>query len=175
MPSYKNYSKDRNTLENFNPDDKYSSTGESEFSRDTTIPFDQNEVLSERHYSIEGMEQHGRKYVHVKEPDSQHPVDMSGKGPKGYRRSDEKIKEDVCETLYRDTEVDASQIEVFVNHGTVTLKGSVESRDQKKSAEYIIENLAGVRDVFNELRVRRDDPKKGPSPYGLMDNITGLN
>jgi hypothetical protein len=77
----------------------------------------------------------------------------AGRGPKGYKRSDERIKEDVCERLTRDPEVDASEIEVQVKDGEVTLTGTVESRDQKRRAEDVIENVSGVREVNNQLRM----------------------
>lgn len=173
-----NYSGDRDTQENDNFNDKYSETGESAFSRDSTVPFDQDEVLSERHYTFSPMEQHGRKHYRSREPrsESSHTyTGFRGKGPKGYKRSDETIKEDVSDTLYRSTAVDASYIEVFVNDGTVTLRGRVDSREQKKMAEYAVEHLAGVKDVFNELRVQKNEGKSRPSPHGLIDNITGLN
>lgn len=177
MPRNTNYSKDRGTQENFNPDERYSETGESEFSRDSAIPFDQNEVLSERHYSFGPMEVHGRKQSRAREPRSEPSLreSMAGKGPRNYNRSDDTIKEDANEALYRSTAVDASEIEVFVNAGTVTLRGSVLSREQKKMAEYAVENLAGVKDVFNELRIRSEELPSKPSPHGLVDNITGLN
>jgi BON domain len=170
-----NYSSDRDTQENFNPNDKYSETGESEFSRDSTIPFDQDEVLSERHYSFGPMEIHGRKRFRARESKSEPSSSLIGKGPKGYKRSDVKIKEDVSEALYRNTAVDASEIEVFVNEGSVTLKGTVTTRDQKKMAEYAVEHLAGVIDVFNELLVLNKQVSSKPGPHGLMNNITGLN
>lgn len=169
-----NYSRDRDTEENYNPNDKYAVTGESEYSRESTIPFDQDEVLSERHYSFSPMEMHGRKQSRAREPRSE-PSSFRGIGPKNYKRSDSMIKENVNETLYRSTAVDATDIEVFVNGGTVTLKGIVDSREQKKMAEYAIEHLAGVSDVFNELRVRKDESPPKSSPHGLMDNITGMN
>ena len=80
-----------------------------------------------------------------------------GKGPKGYRRSDDRIKEDVCEALYRDHSVDASNIEVEVKDGNVTLKGSVTARDAKRAAEEAVENLSGVEDVRNEIKVMKAD------------------
>ena len=177
MPRNKNYSRDRDTQENFNPNEKYSETGESEFSRDSTIPFDLDEVLSERHYTFSPMEQHGRQLTRSREPRSEPSLreTMAGKGPRNYRRSDETIREDANEALYRSSEVDASDIEVFVNAGNVTLKGHVNSREQKKMAEYAVESLAGVKDVFNELRLRSEDRPSKDSPRGLMDNITGLN
>lgn len=172
-----NYSKDRDTLENFNYNDKYSETGESEFSRESTIPYDQDEVLSERHYNLGAVEDHGKKFVKRREesPDTYTPrPNYRGRGPKGYRRSDEMIKDDVSEALYRSTEVDASYIEVFVSNGHVTLKGTVQDRMQKKLAERTIDNLAGVDDVFNELRINQDQNRK-PGKHGLIDNITGMN
>ena len=53
-------------------------------------------------------------------------VQSYGKGPKGYRRTDDRVKEDVSESLYRDPDVDATDIEVEVKDGTVILKGSGE-------------------------------------------------
>lgn len=76
-----------------------------------------------------------------------------GKGPKGWKRSDERIKDEVSEALYRDYEIDASEIEVEVKDGIVTLSGTVDSRDSKRSAEECIENLSGVIDVHNRLRI----------------------
>jgi hypothetical protein len=77
-----------------------------------------------------------------------------GKGPKGYKRNDERIKEDVSEALQNDYDVDASNIEVEVNDGEVTLRGEVQSRQEKRAAEDCAEDVAGVKDVTNQLRVR---------------------
>jgi hypothetical protein len=77
----------------------------------------------------------------------------SGRGPKGYARSDERIREDVCERLEHDSHVDASEIEVRVEAGVVTLTGHVEDRRTKKHAEAIIDHLRGVKDVRNELKI----------------------
>jgi hypothetical protein len=76
-----------------------------------------------------------------------------GKGPKNWKRSDERIKEDVSESLYRDYDIDASEIEVDVKDGVVTLSGTVEDRQSKRAAEECIENLSGVVDVHNRLRI----------------------
>lgn len=77
----------------------------------------------------------------------------SGRGPRGYRRSDERIKEDVCQCLTDDEHIDATNIEVVVNDREVVLSGTVTSRMQKRHAEDLIEGLPGVRDVINSLRV----------------------
>lgn len=76
-----------------------------------------------------------------------------GKGPKGYQRSDERIREEVCEALYRDYHVDASEVEVDVKEGIVTLSGTVDSRQSKRAAEQCVENLTGVSDVHNRVRI----------------------
>jgi osmotically-inducible protein OsmY len=76
-----------------------------------------------------------------------------GKGPSGYRRSDDRIRENVCEALMDDDHVDATHIDVSVKNGEVTLSGTVEDRQQKRIAEDCIENVAGVQDVVNQLRI----------------------
>lgn len=77
-----------------------------------------------------------------------------GKGPKGWKYPDERIKEYVCDALTRNMIVDASEIEVGVLDGTVVLKGSVTSREMKREAEHCVESLAGVQDVRNEILIR---------------------
>lgn len=84
-----------------------------------------------------------------------------GKGPKNWIRSDERIREEVCEALYESYDVDATDIEVLVAEGVVTLKGTVNSRFAKKEAEDCIDFLRGVKDVRNELKVRPIRPGGG--------------
>ena len=76
-----------------------------------------------------------------------------GVGPKGYVRSDERIRELVCDDLMDDPWLDASGIEVAVKDGEVTLSGTVENRDAKRWAEDIAEHAGGVKHVQNNLRV----------------------
>jgi hypothetical protein len=76
-----------------------------------------------------------------------------GRGPKGYRRSDDRIQEEVNEELTRHPEIDASEIEVQVENGEVTLTGKVEDRQQKRLAEDLAERCSGVNDVHNQLKV----------------------
>lgn len=78
-----------------------------------------------------------------------------GLGPRGYRRSDERIWEDVCEHLTHAASVDASDIEVRVEEGEVTLEGTVATRREKRTAEAIAEQVAGVVDVHNRLKLAR--------------------
>jgi osmotically-inducible protein OsmY len=79
----------------------------------------------------------------------------AGHGPRGYQRSDQRVNEDVCDRLCDAPDVDARNIEVSVSNGEVTLNGSVSDRDQKRRAEDLIEQVSGVREVRNNLRVAR--------------------
>ena len=83
------------------------------------------------------------------------PQSFRGRGPKNYQRSDDRIREDVCERLAFDHDVDASDIEVNVNGATVVLSGSVNDRYAKRRAEDIAEAVWGVKDVQNQIRVSR--------------------
>jgi hypothetical protein len=74
-----------------------------------------------------------------------------GKGPKGYKRSDSRIQEDAHEALTRDHDIDASEIEVSVKDGVITLSGAVPERKMKRLAEDCVETISGVIDVRNEI------------------------
>jgi hypothetical protein len=80
-------------------------------------------------------------------------TDHRGRGPKNFKRSDDRIHEDVCQRLTDDPWLDASEIEVGVSAGEVTLSGSVESREAKRRAEDLAEDRTGVTNVRNDLRV----------------------
>jgi hypothetical protein len=87
----------------------------------------------------------------------------AGRGPKGYRRSDDRIREDVNDRLTAHPDIDASEIEVRVQSGEVTLTGVVEDRRTKRMAEDAIEDVTGVDDVHNQLKVR----------HGFLAGLTG--
>ncbi|RPJ52288.1 MAG: BON domain-containing protein [Chloroflexi bacterium] len=78
-----------------------------------------------------------------------------GMGPLDYQRSDERITEDVNERLTRHGRVDATNIEVEVKNGEVFLKGSVPDREMKRLAEDVAEDIRGVKDVHNAMKVNR--------------------
>lgn len=84
-----------------------------------------------------------------------------GVGPKGYRRADARITEDLCEQLMHDDAIDARELTVRVEDGVVTLEGTVDQRWVKYRVEDLAEQCAGVRDVDNRVRVRRHDPGAG--------------
>lgn len=82
--------------------------------------------------------------------------EFRGRGPRGYRRSDDRIKEDVCQCLTDDSHIDATNIDVAVTDREVVLSGSVQTRAEKRHAEDLVERIPGVRDVINSLRVAPD-------------------
>lgn len=97
------------------------------------------------------------------------PGPYTGRGPRSYRRSDERICEDVCDRLTQAGQLDASDIDVRVSNAEVTLAGQVDSRKSKRMAEDIAEGVSGVRDVHNQLKVQEglvDKAKDELTPGG---------
>jgi osmotically-inducible protein OsmY len=90
-----------------------------------------------------------------------------GLGPKGYKRSDERISDDAHERLTDDPWLDASEITISVSAGEITLSGSVPSREAKHRAERVVEDISGVTHVQNNLRLSRGGILTGDSTgYG---------
>ncbi|HTW38309.1 MAG TPA: BON domain-containing protein [Steroidobacteraceae bacterium] len=88
------------------------------------------------------------------------------RGPKGYRCSDERIREEICERLSRpfdrfdagelaDERLDVSDVTVSVDGGKVTLEGTVPERRMKHYIEDLVDACPGVQDIDNRIRVRR--------------------
>ena len=79
----------------------------------------------------------------------------AGVGPRGNRRSDGTIKDDIYQRLTHHGWLDASKIDVEVNEGEVTLWGQVQDRRAKRMAEVAVEAVPGVIDIHNRLRVEQ--------------------
>ena len=80
----------------------------------------------------------------------------------------------MCDRLTDDPRIDASDIDVQVQGGEVTLNGSVRTRDEKRFTEDVVERISGVRDVNNHLKVKPADEvigtaRSGSSVLGLTD------
>jgi osmotically-inducible protein OsmY len=78
-----------------------------------------------------------------------------GGGQRPRRKTDDSLAREIHEILTTDPELDATDIEVVVEGGAVTLSGEVEHPDAKLLAEELTESIAGVRLVHNRLVVRR--------------------
>jgi hypothetical protein len=85
-----------------------------------------------------------------------------GKGPKGYKRNDERTREDVCEAIAYQGDIDATDVEVKVQDGVVTLTGTVALRQDKRGLERLVERVRGVHEVHNELRLAREQKREQP-------------
>ena len=118
------------SVRSLNNSDSYEFSGESEYSREHADPYQMVDYMIDK------------------------GVDFRGKGPKGFVYSDEKIRDTVCEVLARDSRIDATEVEVEVKEGLVFLQGSVDSRQTKRLAEMMIEDLHGVKDVINQLKLQ---------------------
>ena len=88
--------------------------------------------------------------------DKMHNRNFRGRGPKAYRRSDERIREDINDRLTEHAYLDASDIEASVKDGEVTLMGKVFDRTDKRLAEDIVESVSGVKHVQNNLRTDKN-------------------
>ena len=77
------------------------------------------------------------------------------RGPKNYRRADERIREDICEGLIGASHLDASEVSVDVTDGVVTLQGIVPERRMKYAIEDVAADCRGVREIDNHIRVVR--------------------
>lgn len=101
------------------------------------------------------------------EPPRPRPI---GRGPKGYQRSDERIREDVCERLMA-SPYDASDVEVTVSQGEVTLVGTVHSRADKWGIEDVADSVLGVQDVHNQIRLNRGEAQPPTTLAGDTGNL----
>jgi len=82
-----------------------------------------------------------------------------GKGPQTWQRSDERIRESVNEALADHDDIDATHIQVTVKEGEVTLSGFVDDRRMKRLAEDCVEQISGVKEVQNHLRLHSGDSR----------------
>lgn len=73
-------------------------------------------------------------------------------------KSKEETKNDIRDQLYWDYRIDATNIDVEVENGTVILKGTVPNFLAKKAAELDVKSIRGVISIKNEIEV--EFPKK---------------
>lgn len=97
------------------------------------------------------------------------------------RRSEDAIREDVEDILFYDTWVDADRIEVDVEDGIVTLRGTLCSYDEVRYASDDAWEVDGVRGVRSQLRVEesrgREDERQrtlGRHPREEMSALDGM-
>jgi hypothetical protein len=94
-----------------------------------------------------------------------------GRGPKGYARSDERLREIVCERLTEHPAIDASDITVQVADQEVTLSGTVDDRGIKHLVEDLVDGLGGVKEIHNQLRVRNRESFSASPQSAASDRV----
>jgi hypothetical protein len=90
----------------------------------------------------------------------------TGFEPKGYRRPDHRLMNDICERLAQHGLINAQDIWVGVNQGDVSLAGRVDNRQQKHMAEDVAATVFGVREIHNRLRVGTGAGEQEREPEG---------
>jgi hypothetical protein len=86
------------------------------------------------------------------------------RGPRNYVRSDERIRDEICERLVRDPRLEVGDVSVEVKEGTVLLSGTVPERRMKHAVEDIVDDCWGVTDIDNRLRVARPEIESDNAP-----------
>jgi len=80
-------------------------------------------------------------------------------------QSDERLATAVHEALAKDRRVDAEQVRVQAEGGTVRLLGEVDTNEERKAAGEVASRVNGVRRVENQLSVAAQvAPAPGTSP-----------
>lgn len=91
-----------------------------------------------------------------------------GRRPKNYTRSDDRIREDVCDRLSNTGSIDPSDVEVAVKNGEVVLSGTVANRHERRFAEDCADDISGVTHVQNNLRIKQQE---AGSSTGAASNL----
>ena len=97
-------------------------------------------------------------------------ADHRGRGPRAWRRSDERLREHVSDALMEHPAIDASELEVEVEQGRVILRGQVDERRKKYAVEDLVESIGGVVEVDNQIRVVRREGRREQEPYSLAES-----
>lgn len=71
-------------------------------------------------------------------------------------RTNDLIAEDILAGLEAAPEIDATEVDIDVDRGIVTLNGTVDTYPIKELAGRIAERVDGVLEVQNHLRIRKD-------------------
>lgn len=77
-----------------------------------------------------------------------------GHGPRDWRRSDDQLRDAVCEALAADGTLDARDMNVGVDDGEVILSGVCPCHHSRSLAEDIAREVVGVRAIHNFVGIR---------------------
>jgi osmotically-inducible protein OsmY len=94
-------------------------------------------------------------------------VPRTRSGPKNYARSDERIRELICERVMQNLSIDASDVSVDVRSGRVTLGGTVPHRLMRHAIEDVVDRCWGVQDIENNIRVQSSQEASSSAAGGV--------
>jgi len=100
-------------------------------------------------------------------------VPRTRSGPKNYARSDERIRELICERVMQNLSIDVSDVSVDVRGGRVTLSGTVPHRLMRHAIEDVVDRCWGVQDIENNLRVQSGQEAGSSAAGGIGQGQEG--
>lgn len=78
----------------------------------------------------------------------------AGSGSIDRQRADGIVTTDISARIAAHDALDPSDVRVRTQHGVVTLTGVVDTRHDRRLAEQLVREVAGVKEVLNHLRTR---------------------
>lgn len=97
----------------------------------------------------------------------------SRKGPKGYQRSDDRLREEIVDALLSRRSIELDEVEIQVNDGSVTLTGTVQSRQQRYEIEDVADGVWGVKEITNNIKVGSGSTGASASETSSKDTRSG--
>lgn len=167
-PEYDRYFPEQNSYHPRNEDSQFQRWNEYPNQRNSNRSDLANQTFEPSSFGQSSSQSWSQPVRNDEAPQSTHS--FYGKGPKNFKRSDDRIREEVSEALFHDHAVDASEIEVQVNDGEVTLSGTVSERRMKRLAEDCVERVSGVKDVRNEIRIQMSSFADRSEKTGSLPN-----
>jgi hypothetical protein len=143
-------------------------SGINRFGEDHIRPDYYEDELGMRHSRVDGL---GKHVEWSRDPRSEASREKhhSGKGPKNFSRTDELLREEVCEAFLMNPDLDPENLDVSVYEGIVTLTGYVRIREDRYLAEDLARDVTGVKDVVNQISRGKWDV--GDDPGGLIKGL----
>lgn len=79
--------------------------------------------------------------------------DSSERGLRSYQKQEDRIRMEIHQALTEHPGIDAANIDISIDSGVVVLRGIIDDRRQRCLALKLAEEVPGVREVRNELKI----------------------
>ena len=94
-------------------------------------------------------------------------LDIEIKYGSDYKKTDKEIAKAVVNALAWDTSIPEDKVSIKVENGIIYLTGELKWAYQKNNAKKVTENLLGVKNVVNNIKI-----KQTIEPYQIKERIT---